>query len=194
MVLLSPRLLYTLSSASCAKPYGTSPHPFFSFLAALSLLATYQQRAPPARHNREESILQGATDRRDLLVLPLQFPFPSGFWFQLSFELWDLQRLFFQDLLASLARVASAGGEINRSPQSCIHLNCRVMCALPEAPHRFVDYSGLRQATCGHGWSNRLDESLRHQTLSTMPTPYSLPEVLFFSCCKTQKPKLVHSF
>jgi len=38
----------------------------------------------------------------------------------------------FQNLLASLAKVASDGGEINPSLQSCIYLNCRVMCILPE--------------------------------------------------------------
>jgi hypothetical protein len=40
---------------------------------------------------------------------------------------------------------------------------------------------------------NSLDDSLRHQTLSTMPSPYSLKKP-FFSCCKTLKLKLVHSF
>ncbi len=194
---LSRRRVYTLSSASRAKPYGTSPNPFFPFLAALSLLATYQQRAPPVRHNREESILPGATDRRDLLVLPRlasrRCPSPA-ISFSVRFLIPALLRAvgpptsLFQDLLASLAKVASYGVEINRSPQSCIHLNCRVMCALSEAPHRFVDCSGLRQATFGRGWSTASTTlfGTRSSVLCRVLTPYPKSFFLVLQNTKTQ--------
>jgi len=95
----------------------------------------------------------------------------------------------FQDLLASLAKVASDGGEINRSPQSCIHLNCRVICALPEAPHRFVDSSGLRQATCGRGWSTAsttLSGTRPSVLLCRVLTPYPKSFFLVLQNTKTQ--------
>jgi hypothetical protein len=38
----------------------------------------------------------------------------------------------FQNLLASLAKIASGEDEINPSLQSYIDLNCPVMCILPE--------------------------------------------------------------
>jgi len=141
------------------------------------------QRAPPARHNREESILPGATDQRDLLVLPRlasrRCPSPA-ISFSVRFLIPALIRAvgaptsLFQDLLASLAKVASDGDEINRSPQSCIPLNCRVMCSLPEAPHRFVDSSGLRQATCRRGWSTGSTtlSGTRPSVLCRVLTPY----------------------
>jgi hypothetical protein len=146
------------------------------------------QRAPPARHNREESILPGATDRRDLLVLrrlaSRRCPSPA-ISFSVRFLIPALLRAvgapmsLFQDHLASLAKVASDGGEINRSPQSCIHFNCRVMCTLPEAPHRLVDSSGLRQATCGRGWSTASTtlSGTRPSVLCRVLTPY--PKSLF---------------
>jgi hypothetical protein len=156
------------------------------------------QRAPPARHNREESILLGATDRRDLLALPrlASRRCPSrAISFSVRFLIPALLRAVgpptsvFQDLLASLAKVASDGGEINRSPQSCIHLNCRVMCTLPEAPHRFVDSSGLRQATCGRGWSTASTtlSGTRPSVLCPVLTPYTKPFFLVLQL------KLVHS-
>jgi hypothetical protein len=122
-------------------------------------------------------------------VLPLQFPFPSGFWFQLSFELWDLHRLSFrissppsQKLLPMEVR------SIDRSPQSCIRLNCRVMCTLPEAPHRFVDSSGLRQATCGRGWSTASTtlSGTRPTVLCRVLTPYPKSFFLVLQNTKTQ--------
>jgi hypothetical protein len=94
----------------------------------------------------------------------------------------------FQDLLASLAKVASDGGEINRSPQSCIHLNCRLMCTLPEAPHRFVDSSGLRQATCGRGWSTASTtlSGTGPSVLCRLLTPYPKSFLLVLPNAKTQ--------
>jgi hypothetical protein len=160
-------------------------------------LRPIQQRAPPARHNREESILPGATDRRDLLELPRlasrRCPSPA-ISFSVRFLIPALLRAvgpptsLFQDLLASLAKVASDGGEINRSPQSCIHLNCRVMCALPEAPHRFVDSSGLRQATCGRGWSTASTtlSGTRPSVLCRVLTPYPKSFLLVLQNTKTQ--------
>jgi hypothetical protein len=38
----------------------------------------------------------------------------------------------FQNLLSSLAKIGSDEGEINPSLQSCIDLNCPVMCILLE--------------------------------------------------------------
>ncbi len=94
----------------------------------------------------------------------------------------------FQDLLASLAKVASDGVEINRSPQSCIHLNCRVMCTLPEALHRFVDSSGLPQATCGRGWSTASTtlSGTRPSVLCRVLTPYPKSFFLVLQNSKTQ--------
>jgi hypothetical protein len=155
------------------------------------------QRAPPARHNREESILPGATDRRDLLVLPRlasrRCPSPA-ISFSVRFPIPALLRAvgpptsLFQDLLASLAKVASDGGEINRSPQSCIHLNCRVMCTLPEGPHRFVDSSRLRQAACGRGWSTASTtlSGTGPSVLRGLLTPYPKPFFLVPQNTKTQ--------
>jgi hypothetical protein len=127
------------------------------------------QRAPPARHDREESIVLRPTDRRDLLVLPRlasrQCPSPA----------------------ISLAKVASDVGEINRSPQSCIHLYSRVMCTLPEAPHRFVDSSGLRQATCGRRWSTASTtlSGTRPSVLCPVLTPHTRPFFLVPQNTKT---------
>ncbi len=155
------------------------------------------QRAPPALHNRQESILLGATDRRDLLVLPRlasrRCPSPA-ISFSLRFLIPALlpavgpPTSLFQDLLASLAKVASDGGEVNRSPQSCIHLNCRVMCTLPEAPHRFVDSSAMRQATCGRGWSTASTtlSGTRPSVLCRVLTPYPKPFFLVLQNTKTQ--------
>jgi hypothetical protein len=65
-----------------------------------------------------------------------------------------------------------------------------------DPPGGSAPFCGLLRSAAGHLWPrmvNRLDDSLRHQTLSTMPSPYSLHEALFFSYRKTLKLKLVHS-
>jgi hypothetical protein len=174
-------------------PTPSSPSSPSSLLSLRLPPISGTQRAPPARHNRQESILLGATDRRDLLVLPRlasrRCPSPA-ISFSLRFLIPALgpPTSLFQDLLASLAKVASDAGEINRSPQSCIHLNCRVMCTLPEAPHRFVDSSALRRAACGRAWSTASTtlSGTRPSVLCRVLTPYTKPFFLVLQNTKTQ--------
>jgi hypothetical protein len=129
MDLISPRPVYTLSFRLPRQTLWDIPQPLLP-LPRCSLFACHlssAQRAPPARHNREESILLGATDRRNLLVLPRpasrRCP-PPAICFSVRFLIPALLRAvgpptsLFQDLLASLAKVAFDEGEINRSPQS----------------------------------------------------------------------------
>jgi hypothetical protein len=108
MVLISPRPLYTLSFRLPRQTLWDIPQPLLP-LPRCSLFACHLSAA------RSALLLRGTTERnrssrvrriegtrscfRAWLrgdVLPLQFPFPSDFWFQLSFELWDLQRLSFR--------------------------------------------------------------------------------------------------
>jgi hypothetical protein len=121
-------------------------------------------------------------------VLPLKFPFPSGFWFQFSFELWDLQRLSFRISSPPSQKLLLMEVRLIDLCKSCVHLNCRVMCALPEAPHRFVDSSGLRQATCGRGWSTASTtlSGTRLSVLCRVLTPYPKSFFVVLQNTKTQ--------
>ncbi len=206
IVFLSPRPVYTLCFHLPRQTLWDIPQPLLP-LPRCSLFACHLST------ERSALLLRGTTERNrssqvrringTLLVLPrlasrrcpsLAISFSVRFLFPALLRAVGAPTSLFQDLLASLAKVASDGGEINRYPQSCIHLNCRVMCSLSEAPHRFVDSSGLRQATCRRGWSTG------STTLSgTRPPQYYAESLLltrspFFSCCKTLKFKLVHSF
>ncbi|KAH9546449.1 hypothetical protein CY35_12G095700 [Sphagnum magellanicum] len=62
------------------------------------------------------------------------------------------------------------------------------MCTLPEAPHRLVDSSGLRQATCGRGWSTASTtlSGTRPSVLCRVLTPYPKSFFLVLQNTKSQ--------
>ncbi|CAK9865535.1 unnamed protein product [Sphagnum jensenii] len=62
------------------------------------------------------------------------------------------------------------------------------MCPLPEAPHRSLDSSALRQATCGRGWSTASTtlSGTRPSVLCRVLTPYPKPFFLVPQNTKTQ--------
>ncbi|KAH9537340.1 hypothetical protein CY35_16G047300 [Sphagnum magellanicum] len=112
------------------------------------------QRAPPARHNREESILPGATDRRDLLVLPRlasrRCPSPA-ISFSVRFLIPALLRAvgaptsLFQDLLASLACFRWRTQKIHSKLHDNTHSEASV-----RVPRRFCLVSDSRSPlSCG---------------------------------------------